>query len=233
MLDVVLAVLAGVVTIAAPCILPVLPILFGASVGQTNRARPLFIALGFTVAFSATALIFGAFSSAFGLSQGSLRKLAVAMLMLFGLLMVWPRPLAALAPRLSGTLNYLGRIGEGSGSGNAGGFILGTTLGIVWTPCAGPVLGSILTLIATQQHLAHAGVLLAGYALGAGIPMLVIAYGGQHLTTHIRQVARVSHRLQQAFGVLVILTAAAMYWQYDSVFILWLSSFSLNTPLGT
>lgn len=233
MIDVVLALLAGVVTIAAPCILPMLPILFGASVGRTSRARPLFIALGFTMAFSATALIFGAFSSALGLSPGSLRNIAVTMLILFGVLMVWSRPLATLTPRLNGILGNFGALGRSAGPGNASGFVLGMTLGIVWTPCAGPVLGSILTLIATQQHLARAGLLLACYALGAGIPMLAIAYGGQYVTTRVRRIAHVSHRLQQAFGVLVILTGAAMYWRYDSAFVLWLSSFDRNTPLGT
>src|SRR3989344_2420607 len=57
--------------------------------------------------------------------------------------------------------------------GNLGAFVLGATLGLIWTPCAGPVLGSILTLIATSTDLARAGILLSAYALGAGIPMLL------------------------------------------------------------
>ncbi|WP_368734835.1 cytochrome c biogenesis CcdA family protein, partial [Klebsiella pneumoniae] len=70
----------------------------------------------------------------------------------------------------------------------------------VWTPCAGPVLGSILTLVATSRNLGWAGTLLVAYAIGAAIPMLAIAYGGQAATTRVRSLARISPRLQQGFG---------------------------------
>ena len=76
--------------------------------------------------------------------------------------------------------------------GNLGGFLLGTTLGLVWTPCAGPVLGSILTVVATSKDTAWASTLLVVYAIGAAIPMLAIAYGGQAVTTRVRSIARIS-----------------------------------------
>ena len=88
--------------------------------------------------------------------------------------------------------------------------MLGTTLGLVWTPCAGPVLGSILTLVATSKDTAWASVLLVAYAIGAALPMLAIAYGGQAVTTRVRSIARYSPRLQQAFGTVVIAFALAV-----------------------
>jgi cytochrome c biogenesis protein CcdA len=225
MTGIALALLAGMLTIAAPCILPMLPILLGTSVGRTSRARPAFIALGFTLSFAVLALVFGLFSSALGLDQDTLRNVAIVLLMSFGILMVWPRPFELMTSALSGVLNRVSAIGDRAGNDNIGGFILGMTLGAVWTPCAGPVLGSILTLVVTAQDLSHATLLLVCYAVGASVPMLAIAYGGQYMTTRVRKLARYSHRMQQAFGVLIVLTSAAMYYQYDTLITVWLSNF--------
>jgi cytochrome c-type biogenesis protein len=85
MLAAVIALLAGSATVAAPCTLPVLPILLGASVAQTSRARPLLIALGFVTSFSGAAIIFGAVTQVLGVDQNLLRALAVPILICFGL----------------------------------------------------------------------------------------------------------------------------------------------------
>ncbi len=227
-----LAVAAGVLTIAAPCILPMLPILLGASVGRTGRARPAFITLGFVRARWVVARGFGAFAESLGASQDVLRRVAIILLIGFGALMIFPRPFALLTARLGGLVNGADRIGRQAGSGNWGGFVLGMTLGVVWTPCAGPVLGSILTVVATSNQLGRSALLLLAYAIGAGIPMLAIAYGGQLVTTRVRRFARHAHRLQQGFGLVVILVAVGLYFQYDSVVTVWLSSFYPNANLG-
>lgn len=224
MIDVALAFLAGVVTVAAPCILPMLPILFGASVGQTSRARPLFIALGFATTFSAVAIAFGLFADALGLSHEVLRNVAIVLLVTFGAAMIWRAPFDRLMARFSRVLDRAHAIGQRASTGNTGGFVLGATLGVLWTPCAGPVLGSILTLIATAHDVKRAFALLAFYAAGASLPMLAIAYGGQYVSTHVRRVVPYTHRLQQTFGILVLALAVAMYFQYDTLLTAWLSS---------
>lgn len=220
-----LALLAGMLTVAAPCVLPMLPVVLGASLGQTQRARPLFIALGFALAFSIVALLFGAASQSLGWSPDSLRDAAMALLLVFGLLMIWPWPLQWLSMHASGVLNRVSSLGERAGSGNLGGLLLGLTLGAVWTPCAGPVLGSILTLVATEPDTGRAALLLVCYSLGAALPMLGIAWGGQVASTRVRQLARHAHRVQQGFGVVVIGVAMAMYFQYDSLITVWLTQF--------
>jgi cytochrome c-type biogenesis protein len=110
--------------------------------------------------------------------------------------------------------------------------VLGTTLGLVWTPCAGPVLGSILTVIATSKDTAWASTLLVVYAIGAAIPMLLIAYGGQAVTVRVRSFARITPRLQQGFGIVVIGFAAASWFQYDTLIVAWLTSFYPNGQIG-
>jgi cytochrome c-type biogenesis protein len=231
MLTLVLALLAGIVTVAAPCTLPMLPILLGASVGQTSKVRPAMIALGFVMSFSLVALALGAITQAFDFDPNSLRTGAAILLVGFGLLMLFPGPFEWLSARIGGLA------GGVSGSvmpsqGVIGGFVLGTTLGLVWTPCAGPVLGSILTVVATSKDTAWASLQLVIYAIGAAIPMLLIAYGGQAVTTRLRRIAAFAPRLQQGFGLVVIAFAALSYLQYDTLIVAWLTRFYPNGQIG-
>ena len=110
--------------------------------------------------------------------------------------------------------------------------MLGSTLGLVWTPCAGPVLGSILTVIATSPDAAQARALLATYAVGAALPLLAVAYGGQLVGARLRGFARVARHLQQAFGAAVIAFAIATWLQYDFVLTQWLAQFYPNSQIG-
>ena len=231
MLELLFAVLAGILTIAAPCTLPMLPILLGASIGRTSQLRPAMIALGFVVSFSAVALLLGALTRLFDFDPNVLREAAAILLLGFGLLMLWPAPFEWLSIRLNGWLNF-GPAGGAQREGAFGGLVLGTTLGLVWTPCAGPVLGSILTLVATSKNLAWAATLLIAYAIGAAIPMLAIAYGGQAATTRVRSLARISPLMQQGFGVVVIAFALAAYFQYDTLIVAWLTGFYPTGQIG-
>jgi cytochrome c-type biogenesis protein len=228
MLDLALALLAGVVTVAAPCTLPMLPILLGASVGQSGKVRPAMIALGFVMSFSMVALLLSAITRAFDFDPNVLRTGAAVLLLGFGLLMIWPTPFEWLSARIGG----FGGSSPVQNQGLIGGFVLGTTLGLVWTPCAGPVLGSILTVIATSKDTAWASLLLVVYTIGAALPMLAIAYGGQAVTTRVRSVARVAPRLQQGFGVVVIAFALLCYFQYDTLIVAWLTGFYPNGQIG-
>ncbi|OXC73747.1 cytochrome c biogenesis CcdA family protein [Caballeronia sordidicola] len=213
-----IALLAGLLTIASPCILPVMPILLGTSVERPDRVRPLFIIAGFILTFASFALLLGAVSSTVHVAQQALRNAAIALLALSGLLRLWPRPYDWLMAKIQEPLQRMGAAvapGARAARGNAGGFVLGMSLGAVWTPCAGPVLASILVLVVKAQDLGWSALLLGLYAVGAAIPMLAIIYGGQYMTQRVRLVSRHAYRLQQVFGVLVMLTALAIYLQYD------------------
>ena len=232
MLSILLAFLAGVLTVAAPCTLPVLPILLGASVGRRTGARPVFIALGFVVSFAVVVLAFNAMARTLGIDPDELRNAAIALLIVFGILMLWPRPFDALMGRIGDRMRFDRFAGLSALTDNASGFLLGAALGLVWTPCAGPVLASILTVIATSPQLGSASLLLFVYALGAAMPMLAIAYGGQIVTTRIRAVAGIAPRLRQGFGVLVIAFAVAMHFQYDTLITAWLADFYPDGQIG-
>ena len=187
---------------------------------------------GFILTFSGFAILFGSFSTVLGLSHDTLRKVSVILLGSFGILLLWPQPYEWLMARSSGLLSFADGVVSRAGSGNAGGLVIGLALGVLWTPCAGPVLGSILTLIATSENLARAALLLVTYAAGASIPILLIAYGGQYATTQVRKLAPYTLALQRTFGVAVLLVALAFYTQYDSIVAVWFSGLYPNLQLG-
>lgn len=230
MFQILFAVLAGMLTIAAPCILPLLPVLLGVSIGQTSKTRPIFIVTGFVIVFSVVAIFLSVLTRSLGLSPNLVRTIGVFVLGIFGLLTLWPTPFELLMLRFNSIFAKVGSLGDPTNRGNWSGFILGMTLGIVWAPCAGPVLASVLTLVALQKELSVAGILLFAYAVGAGMPMLLIAYGGQYLSSKITAIANYSRLLQQIFGVIIILLSFAIYFNYDikiySLFLKYFPSFN-------
>ena len=232
MIALLFALAAGVVTIAAPCTLPVLPILLGSALSDHGRSRPIFMALGFIATFAAITLVFHFVTTIAGLEPDQLRNAAIVLLAGFGVLLLWPGLYEQLSPRIAAVTGGWISPAMQSRTDALGGFLLGTTLGLVWTPCAGPVLGSILTLLATQTNGAWAAALLLAYAVGAAVPMLAIGYGGQYAVRHVRSFAPYTHRLQQVFGVLVVGFAAAMFLQYDTIATAWLSDLYPSVTTG-
>jgi cytochrome c biogenesis protein CcdA len=228
--DLLLALFAGILTIAAPCTLPVLPILLGASIGRRAGARPAFIAAGFVASFAFVALALNALAAALHFDPDVLRTAGLVLLTIFGVLMIWPAALERLTVVLAGAGISLQPVT--AAHTNLSGFLLGTTLGLIWTPCAGPVLGAILTAIATSPDRAHAAILLLTYTVGAALPMLAVAYGGQAISARLRRVAPYTARLQQAFGVIVIAFAFSSFLQYDAIALGWLGQFFFQDRLG-
>ena len=217
-------------SIAAPCTLPVLPILLGASIGQRTSIRPALIAFGFVASFAFVALALNAFASFLHFDPDVVRDAGLVLLIVFGALMIWPAAFERLAAPLANA--GLSLQGRATAQTNLGGLVLGATLGLIWTPCAGPVLGTILTAVATSPDRAHAALLLLIYAIGAALPMLGVAYGGQAISTRLRGVAPYAARLQQTFGVVVIAFALSAFLQYDAVALAWLGQFIPEIHFG-
>lgn len=217
MIQILFAFIAGLLTVAAPCILPVLPILLGSSVGQQHKSRPVFIVLGFITSFALVSALLSVLVHYIPwLSQDHVRNIAIVLIGLFGVFLIWPLPFEKFMSWFAPAINKTA--GVGAGQSNTSGFLLGLTLGIVWAPCAGPILAAILALIAIQGNSAKSIGLLIAYGLGAGIPMLLIAYGSQYATTKVQSIAKYSGRLQQIFGLLILILAFVMYRQLDVAF---------------
>ena len=216
MFEIIFALLAGLLTIASPCILPLLPILLGTSLGQKSKLRPIFIILGFIIVFTSAAIILSLLVKYTGLNPNIIRTIGIFILALFGLLLIWSKPFEYVALKFT---PFISKVSVKVGVGNKGNFsalLLGMTLGLIWTPCAGPVLASILTLIALQKDLLAAAILLLAYAIGVSLPMMLIAFGGQYISKKVLIISKYSRFLEQLFGVIILLLAVAMYFNYDT-----------------
>ncbi len=211
-----LALLAGIVTIGGPCILPLLPIVLGTSAVGRHPLRPVAITGGFIVAFSGLNLLFAAFGQALGLAPSTWRVLSAVLIGVFGLLLLAPRLQTVVFARLEGVAGTLTPRDALQKNDLASGVLLGVSLGAVWAPCAGPVLGSILTLAASQRDFLRVIPLLFAFSLGAGIPMLLIGYGGHVAVQRVRALAPHTATIQRLFGVLILLTAIGLLTHLDT-----------------
>src|SRR5688500_2984604 len=188
---------AGIVTALSPCVLPVLPIVLAG--GATGR-RPLAIVAGIVASFTVFTLFAAWLLDLVGLPEDLLRDLAIALLFVVALTLLWPwfaellaRPLEALTRRRSGDLG--------------GGFLLGASLGLVFVPCAGPVLAAVTVIAANREGGLEGLLLTLAYALGAAVPMLGIAFAGQRVAGSLRANAAAVRR---AAGVVVAVAALAI-----------------------
>jgi cytochrome c biogenesis protein CcdA/thiol-disulfide isomerase/thioredoxin len=214
------AFLAGIVTILSPCILPVLPVVLSGSVGG-GKARPLGIITGFMASFTFFTLALSALVRLLGISPDILRYVAAGMILAFGLVMVVPLFKTAFMRLVSG----LSRVGSGSQvsstGGNRGylsGLVLGLSLGLVWTPCVGPIMASVITLALTSSVDLGAVFITIAYSLGTSIPLFLIMLGGRGLLTRVPFLTRHTDTIQKVFGGLMILTAVALFTGLDRLF---------------
>lgn len=214
------AFLAGIVTVLSPCVLPVLPALLSAGAGK-GHLRPIGIICGLVFSFTFFTLMLTAIIHLTGISPDFLRYIAIGLIALFGLLMIFPSLGEKFAEATSGIANLGQSVQKQStlvGSGFWSGFILGVALGLVWTPCAGPILAAIITLVATSAVTWFTFLITFIYSLGAAIPMFLIIYGGQKIISSSKALSKHAEWIRRGFGILMILGALAIAFQYDVKF---------------
>lgn len=209
------AFLGGVVTILSPCILPILPIILSGSVTGGKR-RPLGIATGFILSFAFFTLFLAAIVRATGVSADTFRMAAVIIVLAFGVSMFIPKA-QAWVTELFSRLPKL-QLKHADKESFWGGVLLGCGIGLVWTPCVGPILASIITIAATATVGSEATLIMLAYATGTAIPLLAITYGGRKLLTRHQWLVRNSDNIQKAFGVFMIITALAILFNVDRKF---------------
>lgn len=200
------AFLSGIVTILSPCILPVLPIVLSGSLGK-GRARPFGVLTGFIASFTVFTLALSAIVQLLGIPPDAMRYVAVALIVAFGLVMIVPA-LSRLFESGTARLAALGSAGKTKGgrslTGFWGGLPIGFSLGLVWTPCVGPIMASVISLALTK-HVDGGSVLITlAYTLGTSIPMLAVMLGGRTLLARVPSLTRNAQRIQRGFGVLMI-----------------------------
>jgi len=206
----VIGLLAGAITAISPCVLPVLPILLAGSATGPPR-RPYAIVAGLVASFTVFTLFAAALLDALGLPDDFLRNLALVLLFLLAATLVFPRfgelvtrPLSRVARRPAGDLG--------------GGFLLGASLGLVFVPCAGPVLAAVAVIAAQREVGVDGFVLTLAYAVGAGLPMLAVAVAGQRALTRTKAVQARAAAVRRGLGVVIGAAALAIALDFDRPF---------------
>jgi cytochrome c biogenesis protein CcdA len=198
------ALLAGAGTALSPCVLPVLPALLSA--GATGgRRRPLGIVIGLATTFTITVAVLAKVVSGVGLGDTALRDLAIGVLLVFGIALAVP----SLAARIEAPLSRLARFGpKDGGDGFGSGLAVGSALGFVYTPCAGPILAAVISVGATTGTTLRTFLVALAYAAGSAIVLLALMLGGRRLLPR-------TLNAQRALGVVLVATAVAMAAQLD------------------
>ena len=208
-----LAYIGGVLTIASPCILPVLPFVFArADQPFLRRGLPMLLGMGLTFAVVATLAAVGGGWAVQANEYG--RYIAIALLALFGVTLLFPelsdrltRPLVALGGRLSESADR----NENAGSVWPS-LLLGIATGLLWAPCAGPVLGLILTGAALQGANVQTTFLLLAYAAGAATSLALALLIGGRVFTAMKRSLGAGEWVRRGLGAAVLVAVVAIFF---------------------
>jgi cytochrome c biogenesis protein CcdA/thiol-disulfide isomerase/thioredoxin len=222
MLLILLAYFGGILTIFSPCILPVLPFVFARADRSFSRSTlPMLAGMAGTFAIVATLAAVGGGWAVRANAIG--RWCALILLALFGIALVFPsvsdrltRPLVALGSRLSEQ--------QGQRESVWSSLVLGIATGLLWAPCAGPILGIIFTAAALQGASFNTTLLLLAYAFGAATSLAVALLVGGKVFARMKKSLGASERIRQVLGVLVLVGVAAIAFGLDTRVLAKLSS---------
>lgn len=199
-----LSLAAGGLTTLSPCVFPLLPLVLGSAL-QGNRYAPVAMGAGMVLSFAAIGMALGSLGPALGIDGDSVRMAGAAMLIAFALVMLvpalgerftrWMLPIASSANAASARLD---------GGSLSGALMLGGVLGLVWSPCSGPLLGSALSLVASEGGVGRGGLVLGIFGVGAAIPLVAVAYASRRGFDTVRDwVLRRIERVRHVFALLL------------------------------
>lgn len=205
---------AGLLSFFAPCVAPIVPayVTFIAGGPTAGRSRRVLLTLafvgGFTAAFVLLGLLFGALGSSSTLRdyQAWGQRLGGALIIAFGLAMVGLLHF----PWMDRDLRFHGKVPAWLGPGG-GAFALGAAFGVGWSPCVGPVLGSILVLAGVSGAAASGAVLLVVFSLGLAVPFLAVGFSADRAAALLRRFARFARGVEVVGGVFLVLLGIAVF----------------------
>jgi len=214
--------IAGMATMITPCVLPILPAVLSGSVG--SRLRPLAIVTGLSVTFTLMGILISAVAS-FSYFAEYLRWLSILFIMGMGAVL-FDEDINQAYVNVSSKIVNMARerlpvpgSSTAPNEGLAGGLLLGMSLGILWIPCVGPILGAVFAYVAessTSGSMLNGIVLLLVYSLGVSIPMLLIAYSGKTAAAKVKWFVKRGHFFKKLSGLILILVGLMMLFGIDN-----------------
>ncbi len=206
-IDIGLAFLEGLALIVSPCILPVLPLVLATSVGG-GRRRPYGIIIGFVLAFSLFAIVARKVVALLGIDLDIIKNISLVLLALFGLVLLSSRLSERFSALTQGAADFGNRLAGTGGEGLSSGILIGSLIGLVWAPCAGPILAAVLVQVIRQQTDLAGDLVIVAFGIGAGAPMLIIALSGRKIMSKLGFFTRHAEAVRRAFGMLILLSVA-------------------------
>jgi len=171
---VILAFLAGILSILSPCVLPIVPVVLGTAVSK-HRFGPIALAGGLSLSFVAIGLFVATVGFSIGLTADVFRYAAAVLLLIFGTILLMPALQLRLATAGGPIANWTDQhFGNKRDSGLSGQFLIGVLLGAVWSPCVGPTLGAASLLAAQGRDLLHVAITMFAFGIGAALPLLAL-----------------------------------------------------------
>jgi cytochrome c-type biogenesis protein len=206
-----LAWVAGSLTTLNPCVFPLLPLVLGGAV-QANRLAPVAMGAGMVGAFALLGLLVGVAGDALGLDPDHVRVAGAVLLIAFGLVMLVPALNERFTNLISPVASQANLASARFDSGSlTGAFAIGGLLGMVWSPCSGPMLASALTLVATEGGALRGTLVLGVFGLGAASVLVAAAYASRAGFGRVRGwVLTHMDRVKRGFGILVLLLGTAI-----------------------
>lgn len=204
----------GLALIASPCILPVLPLVLSASVSG-GRKRPFGIILGFVIAFTLFALLSRELVMAFNINLDTIKYGSLIFLAMFGLVLLSEKLSAWFSTVTQKFANMGNNLTINAKEGFGSGILIGMLIGLVWTPCAGPILAAVLVQVIRQENDLQALFLIAAFAFGAGVPMLIISLTGRNIISKLGFFTKHAEAVRKAFGVIILIAVAFIASGFD------------------
>ncbi|WED43580.1 cytochrome c biogenesis protein DipZ [Legionella cardiaca] len=213
-LDVILAFFEGFALILSPCILPILPIVLAGSLSGSKK-RPFGIITGFVISFSLFAFFSRQLVQYSGIDINLIRHISYGILLLLGIVMLstyLSEKFSYFVQRIIGTGANLSRANNPQG-GFVSGIFLGSLIAIIWTPCAGPILAAVIVQTVLQKTTIISFFTLLSFALGAAIPMLIIALYGIKIIETFRFFKTKASLFRKILGAIIIAAVSYMIYQ--------------------
>ncbi|MCM5569564.1 cytochrome c biogenesis CcdA family protein [Burkholderiaceae bacterium FT117] len=207
-----LTLVAGALSTLSPCVFPLLPVVVGSVAHTHHRTGPIAMAAGMVAAFVFLGVALGAVGPALGIGAGHFRVVAGTLLVVIAAIMLMPEAQEHTPAWLSGLASMAQRASTHLHPETIpGAFVLGGLLGLVWSPCSGPLLGSGLALVATEGGLLNGALILGLFGVGAALPLMAAAYASRALFARMRGwVLGHSQDLRRGFAVLIGLMGVAI-----------------------
>lgn len=207
---------AGALTILSPCVLPLIPVVFGAA-AQKHRLAPFVLAGGLVTGFTSVGFILATFGSQIGIDTEQVRFVGAFILAAAGILLLVPQLQEYLANRAVPLITWASaRERTFEDQGLVGQLAIGLLLGLVWSPCVGPTLGAATALAAQGEKLSQVAATMAAFGAGIATMLLLIALAGRGLIQRYRSgiFANVA-RAKAVLGAILLAVGSAILTGVD------------------